>query len=281
MAVPEGATREWLDAQYDARALVSDPDAIFARWREDSGRLRAELGPDRRVGIPYGGDPRQHVVLHLPVRTPSAVVVFVHGGYWQALDAATFDFLAAPFLERGVAFANVEYRLVPQVAMDDVVADVRAGVAELARRGPDLGVDTRRLAVTGHSAGGHLVAMLMAEDWSRHGLTDVVGAGCAISGLYDLDPIRRTYLNDVLGLSPEDAERNSPVHRTPTSRGPLLLTCGGDEPGEFDRQQRELAAAWDTVDVSILEQPDGHHFVAVERLAAPGPLHDAVLEMLS
>ncbi|HEY2192568.1 MAG TPA: alpha/beta hydrolase fold domain-containing protein [Actinomycetospora sp.] len=162
-----------------------------------------------------------------------------------------------------------------------MVADVRAAVAELARRAGELGADPRGITVIGHSAGGHLVAMLMTTDWSAHGLPpDTVGAGLAISGLYDLEPIRRSYVNDEIGMTERDAHDASPVRTTPTAPGPLLLTCGGDEPGEFDRQQRLLARTWPTLPVTILDQCDGTHFDACDRLARPGRLRDAALALV-
>jgi arylformamidase len=280
LALPEGATKEWFDAQYDVGALVPEGDAILAAWHEESRAVRREFPP---VELRYGGDERQVVDVFRGPDTPRAapLVVFVHGGYWQALERETFAFLAPPFLEQGAVFATVEYRLAPEVSVPDVVADVRAGLAELAGRAEELGADPRRITVIGHSAGGHLIAELMATDWAAHGLPDdTVGAGLGISGLYDLEPIRRSYLNDVLGMSAEVAHDASPVHTAPTATGPLLVTCGGDEPGEFDRQQHLLARSWPGLPVTILDQPDGTHFDACDRLTRPGPLRDAALALL-
>jgi arylformamidase len=280
LALPEAATREWFDAQYDVGALVPEGDEIVAAWHAESRAISAEFPP---VELSYGAHPRQAVDVFRAPDTPSAapLLVFVHGGYWQALDKETFAFLAAPFVEQGAVFATVEYRLAPEVSVPDVVADVRAGIAEVARRAGELRADPRRITVVGHSAGGHLIAELMATDWAAHGLPDdTVGAGLGISGLYDLEPIRRSYLNDVLGMTPEVAHDASPVHAAPTAPGPLLLTCGGDEPGEFDRQQRLLARSWAGVPVTIVDQSDGTHFDACDRLARPGPLRDAALALL-
>jgi arylformamidase len=280
LALPADATKEWFDAQYDVGALVPEGDAILAAWHEESAAVRQEFPP---VGLSYGEHERQVVDVYRGPDTPrgAPLVVFVHGGYWQALEQETFAFLAPPFLEQGAVFATVEYRLAPEVSVPDVVADVRAGVAELARRAEELGADPRGITVIGHSAGGHLIAMLLATDWAAYGLPDdTVGAGLGISGLYDLEPIRRSYLNDVLGMTADVAHDASPVHASPTAAGPLLLTCGGDEPGEFDRQQRLLARSWPSLSITILDQPDGTHFDACDRLARPGRLRDAALALV-
>ncbi len=279
-SLPEGATKEWLDAQYDVGALVPEGDAILTAWHEESQAVRALFRP---VELAYGEHARQVVdVFRGPdAPRPAPLVVFVHGGYWQALDKETFGFLAAPFVEQGIVFATVDYRLAPEVSVPEIVGDVRAAVAELARQADGLGADPHAITVVGHSAGGHLIAELMATDWSEHGLPDdTVGPGLGISGLYDLEPIRRCYLNDVLGMSPQVAHDASPVHSSPTAAGPLLLTYGGDEPGEFDRQQRLLAQAWSGLPVTVLDQPDGTHFDACDRLARPGRLRDAALALV-
>ncbi|WP_018331306.1 alpha/beta hydrolase [Actinomycetospora chiangmaiensis] len=274
-------TREWLDAQYDARALVDDADAIIADWAARSDAVRREHPP---LTIRYGDDPRQAADVYSPPPGggTSPLVVFVHGGYWQALDKETFGFLAESFLTAGAVFASLDYRLVPDVAITDVVADVRAGIAELARRAPDLGARPTSIGLVGHSAGGHLVTTAMATDWTAHDLpADTVGPVVGISGLYDLDPIRRSYLNDVLAMDEATAHDASPVHMTPTGPGPLLLTCGGDEPGEFDRQQRLLVDAWPGVTIDVLQQEGGTHFDACDRLALPGPLRDIAVPLLT
>ncbi len=274
------ATREWLDAQYDARALVDDADAIIADWQDRSDALRRTDPP---LTISYGDHPRQAADVYSPAPGggPSPLVVFVHGGYWQALDKEHFGFLAEPFLTAGAVFASLDYRLVPDVTVADVVADVRAGIAELARRAADLGALPTSIGLVGHSAGGHLVASAMATDWSAYDLpADTVGPVVGISGLYDLEPIRGSYLNDVLAMSEQDAHDASPVHMTPTGTGPLLLTCGGDEPGEFDRQQRLLVDAWPGVPTDVLQQEGGTHFDACTRLVLPGPLRDVAVPLL-
>ncbi|SDX64582.1 arylformamidase [Saccharopolyspora shandongensis] len=275
-------SREWLDAEYNVRAGIPDHEEIFARWVAESEQLRSAADV-RSVG--YGDHPKQAFDVYPPAAPTGAdpLLVFVHGGYWQSLDKEMFGFLAAPYTARGICFASLDYRLAPEAGMDEIVADVRAGIAEITRRAPQFGADPGRIFVAGHSAGGHLAATAMATRWEDLGLpADLVTGACAISGLYDLEPIQACYLNEKLGMTRETARRNSPVRQRPAHVAPLILTFGGAESSEFARQQAELVRAWSAHEVpcQVVDQADGHHFDAVERLATDGPLREVVLAMI-
>jgi arylformamidase len=129
--------------------------------------------------------------------------------------------------------------------MAELVRQCRASIAWVVGHAAEFGGDPARVSVSGHSAGGHLVAMLMATDWTAFGLAaDALKAGVGISGLYDLEPIRLCYLNDVLQLTREDARAHSPIHVAPARTGPLLLPLGAGEGPEYLRQSQEMAATW-------------------------------------
>jgi arylformamidase len=202
------------------------------------------------------------------------VHVFVHGGYWQRLDKSDSSFVARALQPSGVAVVVINYALIPTVDMDELVRQCRASIVWVHRHAPEFGGDPNRIFVSGHSAGGHLVAMLMSTDWNAlAGLpADVIKAGCGISGLYDLEPIRLSYLNEVLKLTPESARRNGPVHCPPTRAGPLLLPVGGLEGAEYHRQGEELAAVWRTrrLPCQTIDMPGHHHFSILAELEDPG-----------
>jgi arylformamidase len=169
--------------------------------------------------------------------------------------------------------------------MDELVRQCRAAVTWIHRNAPSFGGDPARIFVSGHSAGGHLVAMLLATDWPRFaGLpADVIKGGAGISGLYDLEPIRLCYLNDTLKLTPETARRNSPVHLTPVSRAPLLLPLGGDEGPEYHRQTEDLAAAWrkQRAACEVMDMAGHNHFSIVALLEDPASaLSRAILRQM-
>jgi arylformamidase len=217
-------------------------------------------------------------------RAAAPCLLFIHGGYWQALDKSDFSFLAPAFQDAGVALAVVNYTLAPKAGMDEIVRQNRAAMAWLYRNARAYGVDPERIHVAGHSAGGHLTAMVLATNWAAFGLDrNPVRGACAISGLYDLEPIRLCYLNDVLGLDAAAAERNSPLHHLPRQSPPLILSVGTGETDEFRRQQESFAAAWRAagLPLEIADQPGDNHFDVVGRLGQQSALHQAVMRQIS
>jgi len=276
--------RAALDGQYNQRALVPEHPRYFARWARDSAATRERLRcrPDLRYGrseaerldfFPAPGD-----------RTRAPLLAFIHGGYWQALDARDFDYLAPAYTDHGIAYASLNYGLAPSVAVEEIVTHCRAALAWLWRQADRLGLDRGRFYVAGHSAGGHLSAMMMLTDWPTIDPelpTDLVKGGCAVSGMFDLEPVRRTYLNDALGLDQATARRLSPIRLLDdrADPGPLILAVGDDETEAFRRQLSDFAAAWQArgFRCDVVALPDRNHFSAVDALGEPGhPLAAAV-----
>jgi arylformamidase len=279
MAMPVFRTydRAALDAQYDNRAKVKNAMDWIGRYGAESARVRAEL--PMRFDVAYGPHHAERLdVFPAAGPAPAPVHVFVHGGYWHRLDKADFSFVARGLRPAGAATVVIDYGLIPSVDMDTLVGQCRAAVAWVHEHAADFGGDAARIFVSGHSAGGHLTAMLLATDWSALGQpADVVKGGCAISGLYDLEPIRLCYLNDVLGLTPESARRNSPVTLPAPRPGSLLLAVGGEEGPEYHRQTDDLAAAWRVAPADVMDMPAHDHFSVIGELAVPvSPLARAI-----
>jgi arylformamidase len=267
-----GYDREGLDREYDNRGKVADFPAWLERYARESEKVRADL--PARLGVAHGEHPGERLDVFLPPGPgPAPVHVFVHGGYWQRMDKADFSFVARALQPAGAAVVVINYGLIPAVDMDELVRQCRAAVAWVWRNAASFGGDPGRLTVSGHSAGGHLTAMLMATDWPAFDRVPAgaIRAGLGLSGLYDLEPIRLSYLNDVLRLAPEEAWRNSPVHLRPPRAGRLLLAVGAEEGPEYLRQSADLAAAWRRwgcpVEVQVLE--GHHHFSIVAELERP------------
>lgn len=262
------AERAALDANYNLRAAVPEHLDYFVRYEAASEGLRARRGG--WLNLAYGTTPRQAIDLFVPQAKRAPLLVFIHGGYWQSRDRKDFSFVAEPWLERGVAVALIGYDLAPDVRMDAIVEQVRAGVAWLHRHASSYGCDPSRLVVAGHSAGGHLAAMTLATEWPRLGLPgDVIKGVCAISGVFDLEPIRLCYLNEVLGLDQDEARRNSPIHLPLLADCPVTIAVGERETGAFHDQSRAYAARLERAGwpCELLIQPGVDHFGIVMSLA--------------
>ena len=256
-----------LDAQYNNRVRFPDFHAHFANWRRWSDETKARL--PCRLDLAFG----QSAVETLDVfpAEPGAaapVYLFIHGGYWYSLDKADYGFVAVGMRPHGVATVINNYGLAPDHDMDEIVRQNRAALAWVYRHATDFGGDPDRIFVAGHSAGGHLAAMLVATDWPalEAGLPgDLVKGICAIGGLFDLEPIRLSYLNETLRLDPASAWRNSPIHQTYSRPTPALLVVGHDESPEFHRQTAIMAALWKRLDLpgeSLTAQAFDHFSVA-------------------
>jgi arylformamidase len=270
--------RAGLDAQYNLRAAVPTFQGDFDRWRRRSATARQRARVE--LDVAYGGGPLEKLDL-FPADTPGAPVhVFIHGGYWQAMDKSDFDFIADGFAPRSAHTAIINYPLAPAASMDGIVAAVRAALAWLWRHAGEFHGDRDRLFVSGHSAGGHLTAMAMLTDWPSLGSdlpVDMVKGGLAISGIFDLEPIRLCYLNDKVGLDQPMARRNSPAALLAAGEHPRPLGCldfcvGGQETAEFHRQQADFAKAWADGGGAgtIVPAPKLHHFNVVDELARAG-----------
>ena len=196
-----GMDRAQLDAAYNNSAAVENYAAIKLEWSRRSARVR-----DSRRGhldLVYGSAPRQRLDLFLADDRGAATLAFIHGGYWQRNDKSEYSYIAEGPLAHGFNVAVVEYTLAPDARMDQIVGEVGLALGWLAAHLAEYGADPGLIYVSGHSAGGHLTAMTIG--------LGVVRGGLAVSGLYDLAPIRLSYLNAKLGLDASEARRNSPI----------------------------------------------------------------------
>jgi acetyl esterase/lipase len=267
-----GMDRAQLDAAYDNRAAVPNFAAINADWARRSAQIRAER--PAHFDLAYGDDPRERLDLFLADHPAAPTLAFIHGGYWQMNDKENYAFLAEGTAPNGVNLALIEYTLAPAARLDRIVAEVRHAVQWLAEHLGDFGGDPARLYVAGNSAGGHLTAMTMT--------LGAVRGGVAISGLYDLEPIRLNYLNEKLGLDAAEARRNSPLFDFPPMAGPLVIAYGTAELPELCRQSVEFGQAWVERGLpgQLLPIDGADHFTILEELARPhGTLMQALLAM--
>lgn len=267
-----GMDRTRLDAAYNNTAAVPERGAIVADWAARSATVRREHAA--HLDLTYGDSPRERLDLFLATNPRAPTLAFIHGGYWQMNDKENFAFLAEGVLPHGINLAVVEYTLAPAARLDRIVAEVRRSVQWLAEHLDDYGADPARLYLSGSSAGGHLTAMTMT--------LPVVHGGLAISGIYDLEPIRLNYLNEKLGLDAAEAERNSPLLHLPAKAGALVVAYGTRELSELCRQSIDYARAWTERGLAgrLLPVDGANHFTILDTLADPrGVLTQAVIDM--
>ena len=269
-----GMDRAQLDAAYNNGAAVKERDAIVADWAARSDRVR-QAHP-RHLDIAYGEAPRERLDLFLAADPKAPTLVFIHGGYWQMNAKDGFAFLAGGPLAHGINVALIGYTLAPEARLDRIVAETQRAVHWLDEHLAEFGADPARLYVSGWSAGGHLTAMVMP--------LRTVRGGIAISGLFDLKPIRLNYLNEKLGLDIAEAERNSPLLHLPPMAGELVITYGTNELPELQRQSVEYAQAWveQGLPGELLPVDGANHFTILEQLASPdGALTRALLRLVA
>jgi arylformamidase len=262
-----------MQAEYDNPAKVPEHPGIIAGWQRDAAAFRASH-QHAELDIADGPSPRQAMDIFWPTPGRDApLAIYIHGGYWQKLDKSFGSHLAAGLLAHGVAVAMPSYDLCPQVTVATIVDQVRAAAAFLARR------HGRSLLALGHSAGGHLTAMLMETDWPALGLpAGTVAAGLPISGLFDLPPLVGTTINAPLGLDEAEARRLSPLFH-PTPGGRLHAVVGGEEGHEYTRQSRSIAQAWGGTWESL---PGLNHFTILAQLTDPSsPMVRRALDLLA
>jgi arylformamidase len=198
-------------------------------------------------------------------------LMFIHGGYWRAMDKKEYSFLAPSLVDGGVSLAVVNYDLCPQVSMEDIVRQMLRASRWMWLHAQEYGMDQDRLYVAGHSAGGHLTAMMMAALWPVFDPQlpkDLWKGGLAISGLYDLRPIMHVdFLQPDLRLDEERALRLSPAFLPAATRMPVMTSVGGDESGEFRRQNALLGERWRGAFAGDIAMPRKHHFSVIDGLA--------------
>jgi arylformamidase len=253
--------RAGLDAAYNNGAAVKDSAAIVARWDKSSAELRQRHAGT--IDLAYGPRPRNRIDF-LKADAPNApTLVFIHGGYWQMRSKESFTFTATGPLSAGINVALAGYTLAPEASLDEMVKEVRLALDWLAKSLPGLGANPEKIFLSGWSAGAHLAVMAIDHPSVR---------GClAISGLYDLEPIRHCYVNDKLGLDEAAARRNSPIHHLPSKSPPLTVTVGGDELPLMHQQSTDYADACSArgLPVTFREVAGANHFSILDDMARP------------
>ena len=273
-------TQEELDTQYDLRTMFPEAATSYEAFCErESEKVREEI--DHRLDVPFGPTRAEHSDVYPATGDArgAPVLIYVHGGFWVLRTSKEFGFVARGPVSEGVATVVTNYALSPEVTIDEIVRQTRAAVAWTYRNAESFGVAPERIHVAGHSAGGHLVAMLLSTDWEGvYGLpANIIKSATAISGVFDLAPLPYTFLQPKLQLTWDQALRNSPILHLPDPQSgtpPLLVAYGENETDEFRRQSEEFFAAWKAkgLDGELMVLPGKKHFDVIDGFLDAGSL---------
>jgi len=275
---------DWLDAQYNARLLVREHPAFFRRWADES-EATVQSQPCR-LDVAYGEGPSETLDIFPCEEAGAPVLFFIHGGYWRALDKRDHSFIAPGFTQEGASVVIPNYALCPSVTIPQIVMQMVKALAWTWRNVRDEEGGPRRIVVAGHSAGGHLAAMMLACQWQHYAADlppDLVKASLSISGLHDLEPIMHSpYLQTSLNLTREQVRAASPARLPAPARGTLYSVNGGNESEEFHRQNQLIRKAWGAQRVPVCESLAGlNHFSVLDSLVEPAHrLNGLALQLL-
>ena len=275
----------WYDEMYNNRTRVPEYETFLRRWAMQSAQAcRYE---NCELDVAYGQRDSDRLDIFLPPAAEAPVFLFVHGGYWRALDKADHSFIAPAFIAKGACVVIPNYTLAPAATVPEITLQVAYAVAWTWRNIARYGGDPARIVVAGHSAGGQLATMMLACLWQQIDPalpSDVVRNALAISALHDLEPIMHTpFLQESLNLTPQQVAMASPARLAPPPHGTLVSVVGGRESEEYLRQNALIRQAWGSERVLVCEAiAECNHFSVLEALTDPEQrLHQLAVELLA
>jgi arylformamidase len=284
VSIATGADATFLDREYNPRTQVPEFASYFARWKDRAREARASSKV--HLDLQYGLLPAEKLDFFPAAGASSPLLIFLHGGYWRALDKSDFSWIAPPYVAADISVAVVNYGLLPMTPLIQIAEQVRGACAWLHHNAGALDVDAKRIVCSGHSAGGHLTAMMIATDWP--GVWPdlpkrLLSGAVAISGLFDLEPLTRAdFLRDDLRLDPVLTRTLSPAFLPWRNDVPLVRAVGSEESAEFHRQSALIAAAWpQACDRELIDVPGCNHLSVCDAFAnGASVLFRAVTDLL-
>ena len=264
-------TQEEIDLEYNLSLTIPDSKEWVEGYRQKSAIARQTL--DCILDVSYGSGEDETIDIFPAKEQGAPVLVYIHGGYWFSGNSKDYSFVAKGFISQGFTVVVMNYSLCPKVTISEITHQSRTLIAWLYKEAASFNADPSRIFVSGHSAGGQQVGMLLASGWqSAYGLTDtIIKGGISISGLFDLHPFYYSYLQPKLLLTQEMILQQSPYLHIPDSGAPLLVTYGEEETAEFHRQSMDYLQAWrnNGLHGELLIQERKHHFSAIADLNDP------------
>ncbi len=266
-------TQDQLDWWYNARGRCKNVEKLKYEQETGSANCRNKYRCD--LNIPLGETPREAIDIYFPEGAgPFPVHIFFHGGYWKSNDKESSAYVANALVPYGVITVIAEYTLIPNIRMEELLRQCRQVVAWVWTNAAKIGGRQDQITISGHSAGGHITASMLATDWPKYDANIPVTpfkAAVATSGLYDLKPVQLSSQNAELNLTNQEVENFSPVSQQPLSNTPVWMPVGGDEGPEFIRQTQEMAAIWSSKGANIRTSiEEGHdHFTIMNQHLDP------------
>jgi arylformamidase len=263
-----------LDRQYDQRAWAANAVALINGYSTYSEAVRGRLGVPQAYA--YGDGRAETLDIFRGQRANAPIHVFIHGGAWRALSKRDSVFAAENFVRAGAHFAALDFDVLPYVTLEQMVGQVKSAIAWIYRNAAALDADRERIFISGHSSGAHLAAAAVTTDWRAEfdlPADTVKGAVCC-SGIYDLEPVRRSARNTYVQLDDRQVEALSPIRHVGRIASPVAVAHGEHESDEFRRQARDFAAAVEAQGkpVELIDGKDLNHFEIINTLAAPDGL---------
>src|SRR6516162_8518161 len=274
-----------LDAAYDQSFYAPLLRQDVERWASNSDSVRTRLGMPQRES--YGPTEVEKLDIYRTKRPNSPIFVFIHGGAWLSGEAKNYEFPAELFVNAGAHYVVLDFVAIKAANGDlRVMADqVRRGVAWVYKNAGSFGGDPNRLYVGGHSSGGHLCGVTLVTDWSKDfGLpADVIKGGLCMSGMYDMKPVRLSKRSTYVKFDDDMENKMSSQRHLDLLRAPIIVTYGTNETPEFQRQNRDFAAAAKAagMKVELIEAANYNHLEMCESLGNPyGPNGRAALKLM-
>ena len=272
MDLYKGMDAAKLEAEYNLgeRRGVDNFAAVVERWLQRSAAHRETVGA--QVDIAYGEGEREKLDYFYSGNPNGPMLLYIHGGYWQRGDKSMYSFISEAFIKHGVSVAVINYDLTPSVRMRQIPPQIRKAIAWCYNNADKLKFDCKQFHLSGHSAGGHLAAMMLATDWPAYDSQvpdDAIRTGILISGVYELEPVVHTSLNEGPKMDIAEAIAESPMFIPPVTNAPQLVVYGGGETSEFKRQSIKYANKFRSKDrvIEVYQVPNDDHFDELERLA--------------
>jgi arylformamidase len=269
------------EREYSPSSCVGDLDAVLTDFNDQCLTMSEKYAPNVDENVPYGPEPRTVMDIYVPKgKGPFAVHVFVHGGYWQEFSKTESTFAVGNFLDHDTILVVMDYTLAPEAKMAQIIDEARACALWVLHNIARYGGDPQNITMSGHSAGAHLLAQILAMDWQAEGFDACPLKGAAlVSGVYDLRPLVGTYINAALGMDEAEAARHSPALHLPKSTCPIVLCVGGDETQSFQDQTAGFTKSLQSTghDCKQISMPGFNHFDIILELGKPkSPLFQAI-----